>query len=176
MGDILKVDLPRVNKVVSNIPYNISSPFTFLLEKLGVESAVIMYQYEFARRLTAAPRTKEYSRISVMGQYLFITTFVKEVSKNVFYPRPRVNSAIVKMERRKGPPRASNYGILEDIVRAAFSSRRKKMKNALASCYIDGIDRILSEPSYAHFMDKRAEELSIEDYVLIANSLAEMDI
>ena len=91
----------------------------------------------------------------------------------MFYPRPKVDSALVRLERREEGPRASDYAIFQELVRAAFSNRRKKLKNATSAVEIGDIEFVSQEPSFARYADKRAEELTMEDYVKIANLLAE---
>jgi len=168
-GDFLKEELSGFNKVVANLPYNISSPITFRLRDIGIKQAVLMYQYEFARRLCSTPNKKEYSRLSVMCQYDFIPTLIRKIGRNVFYPSPDVDSALVSLVRRERKTKAENYDIFKNIVRSAFTKRRKKLKNALGSIGDADLKIMETESSTASFLEKRAGELSVEDYISIAN-------
>ena len=170
-GDFLKEEFPDFNKVVANLPYNISSPVTFRLRDLGIDRAVLMYQYEFARRLCSAPDCKDYSRLSVMCQYDFTPTLIRKIGRNVFYPSPDVDSALVSLVRRNRETKAGNYEIFRNIVRAAFTNRRKKLKNSLESS--GKLDSINISSPVAPFLEKRAGELSVEDYISIANQFTE---
>jgi len=87
-GDAMKVELPRFNKVVSNLPYQISSPITFRLLRHHFERAVLMYQLEFARRMVAPPGDKNYSRLSVMVASKARAELVERIGRGAFWPKP----------------------------------------------------------------------------------------
>ncbi|NPA47685.1 MAG: ribosomal RNA small subunit methyltransferase A [Thermococci archaeon] len=126
-GDALRVELPEFNKVVSNLPYSISSPITFRLIRHGFERAVLMYQLEFGRRLVATPGSREYSRLSVMVQAVARVEIAEKVSRNAFRPRPKVDSAVVIMEPR---PKTERIELDGTLVKMLFQHRRKKAANA----------------------------------------------
>ena len=128
-----------------------------------------MYQYEFARRMCSTTDSKEYSRLSVMCQYDFIPSLIRKIGRNVFYPSPDVDSALVSLLRRERETKAENYDIFKNIVRWAFTNRRKKLKNALGSSGNIEVKKMETESSLAPFLEKRAGELSVEDYISIAN-------
>ena len=90
--DALKVDLDKLdfNKVVANLPYQISSPITFKLIKRGFDLAVLMYQYEFAKRMVAKEGTKDYGRLSVSVQSRADVDFISKIPPTAFYPKPKV--------------------------------------------------------------------------------------
>ncbi|HID47461.1 MAG TPA: ribosomal RNA small subunit methyltransferase A, partial [Methanococcaceae archaeon] len=102
-GDALKVDFNTLdfNKVVANLPYQISSPITFKLLKHNFDLAVLMYQYEFARRMVAKRGTEDYGRLSVAIQYYGDVEFICKVPPKAFFPRPKVYSAVVKITKKK---------------------------------------------------------------------------
>ncbi|MHC1566534.1 MAG: 16S rRNA (adenine(1518)-N(6)/adenine(1519)-N(6))-dimethyltransferase RsmA [Candidatus Syntropharchaeia archaeon] len=163
-GDALEMDFPDFNKVVSNLPYSISSKITFKLFEYEFEIGILMYQYEFARRMTADPGGKEYGRLSVGTRYFSDAHILEVVPKTAFYPVPKVDSAIVSIipEKRFSVP---DEKFFFRIVNLLFSHRRKKIKNTLK---IAGFDASL----VLEFVEKRPEELSIEDFVEIAKRLS----
>ena len=130
-SDILKLDfedLPKFNKVVSNLPYQISSPFTFKLLKYKFDLAILVYQKEFAERIVAKPGSNKYSRLSVNVYYKSECIFLRTISRNAFYPIPKVDSAIVKLIPRKTPAfSVENENFFKDFVNILFSHRRKKI-------------------------------------------------
>src|SRR2546421_11818194 len=96
-GDALKVDWPPFNVMASNLPYQISSPVTFRLLEHPFERAVLMYQWEFARRMRAKPGTADYSRLTVGVDRRATGEIVERVRRNAFHPQPRVDSAIASL-------------------------------------------------------------------------------
>ncbi len=144
--DALKINFPYFNKVVSNIPYYISSPLIFKILKYDFSVAILMLQKEFGERLCAMKGSKKYGRLSVMMRFYGDARIIKYVKKENFRPVPEVDSCIVEIkkdERFCGEPEK-----IEEIVRKIFSQRRKKIKN------------ILGDVPHG---DKRAEELTNEE-------------
>lgn len=168
-GNFLKLEIGGMDKVVSNIPYNISSPVTFRLHELEIGLAVLMYQYEFAVRLVAGPGTRDYSRLSVMVQHDYLPTMIKRVSRNVFYPKPGVDSALVKLVRRERAEPALDRDRFARLVRASFSARRKKLRNSLLCSEDPDIRALVKDSGLAVHMERRAGDISVEDYVMISN-------
>jgi 16S rRNA (adenine1518-N6/adenine1519-N6)-dimethyltransferase len=109
-GDVLRLPLPPFNKVVSNLPYSLSSELTFRLLERGFEVAVLMYQLEFARRLVAAPGSEDYGRLTVSAFYRVEVELLEEVPPSVFFPPPRVRSAVVRMRPRAPPLQGEGRG------------------------------------------------------------------
>lgn len=164
-NDVLKFDLktlPKPLRVVGNLPYNISSPILFhLLEsKHRIKDMTFMLQKEVVQRIVAQPGSKDYSRLSVMMQAFFETEMVFIVPPESFYPMPKVDSAIVYLK-----PIAK--ALIDDkesfakIVKAAFSQKRKTLRNCLKS--------ILNQQQTDIDLSKRAETLSIDDFVTLNN-------
>ncbi len=142
-GDALTVPFPTFDKTVSNLPYDISSEITFKLLTYSFTCGVLMYQKEFAERMVAAPRTKEYSRLTVCLSYKSHCEILEEVPRTAFLPQPQVTSAIVRVLPK--PPQFEVYDevFFQQFVRALFTQRRKKLKNALAtSAKLLGVDEI----------------------------------
>ena len=162
-GDALKVDFPEFDKFVSNIPYSISSPLTFKLIEHEFDRAVVMYQKEFAERLVAT-RGKKYGRLSVMVRAYVSPKIVEIVDRTNFYPVPRVDSAIVVMEPY--PEIDADVSALEKVVSACFRFRRKKLARILKQLGFP-------ESTVRKYGDKRAEELTPQEYAELANRLSD---
>ena len=169
--DALKTDFgefsaPRL-KVVGNLPYNISTPLLFHL--LGFEHISVMLfmlQKEVVDRLCASPDTPEYGRLSVMVQARCRAERLFGVGAAAFRPRPKVDSAVVRLDvlpRETG--RIRNYDLFTDLVRTAFSSRRKKISNGLKPWFNPAQLEQLNIPPSA-----RPAELSVTDYINLSNS------
>lgn len=133
-GDVLKVDLPYVDVVVANIPYQISSALTFklLAHRPQFRCAVIMFQEEFAQRLTARPGESLYCRLSVNVQLLAKVTQLMKVGKNNFKPPPKVDSRVVRIEPRNPPP-PINFAEWDGLLRICFNRKNKTLRANLTS-------------------------------------------
>ena len=130
-GDAVKVDFPPFNKIVSNLPYQISSPITFKFLNHDFDLAVLMYQKEFAERMNGKVGTKEYSRLSAMLYFKAKVEFLTHVSKESFIPSPKVDSAVVKLTPKKDGTSAEDFKAYSKVVKALFQHRNKKARNAL---------------------------------------------
>lgn len=129
-GDVLKLRLPGCDKVVSNIPYSISSPLTFKLFRAGFKKAVITYQREFAERMVAKPGSRSYSRLSVATYYYADARILEYLPPRAFYPKPEVSSAMVELIPRKPPFHVPEEFFLR-VLRTLFIHRGKTLRNAL---------------------------------------------
>ncbi|ABR54222.1 dimethyladenosine transferase [Methanococcus vannielii SB] len=132
-NDALKVDLKELgfNKIVANLPYQISSPITFKFLENDFDVAVLMYQYEFAKRMIGKPDTDEYSRLSVSIQYNSDVEFICKVPPTAFSPKPDVNSAIVKLTKREPLFHIENEEFFRNVLNAIFQHRNRTVKRAL---------------------------------------------
>ena len=169
VGDFLKINIPEVFNeelaVIGNFPYNISSQilfkiidnFQFVPEMSG------MFQKEVAERTAAKPRTKDYGILSVLVQAYYDVEYLFTVHENVFNPPPKVKSGVIRMTRNQKDGLAGNEILFKQIVKAGFGQRRKKMSNALKVLGIP--ENIKSHP----FLDIRAEELSVADFIAFTN-------
>lgn len=176
--DVLEVDWTALASsmeaermfVIGNLPYYITSQIIFgLLEADSViAEAVIMMQYEVAERLVAKPRTKSYGILSVAVQLEATPEILFPVSRNVFYPKPDVRSAMVKL-RFPGTHETDIHDppFLRQVVRTAFNQRRKTLRNSLSRLSNDPMPDL--PESWA---GRRAEELSPHDFVRLADYLA----
>lgn len=131
-GDATKIEFPTFNKVVSNLPYQISSPITFKLLKYDFDYAILMYQLEFAQRMVAQPGTSNYSRLSVMMNLCTRTKLLFKVPQNAFLPPPRVSSAVIKLTPQKNP-QVDEFFI--NTCRALFQHKKKKSGKALLQSF-----------------------------------------
>ena len=131
-ADALKVDFPYFNKIVSNLPYQISSPITFKFLEYDFDLAVLMYQKEFAQRMNAPVGSKHYSRLSVMMHFKAQVKIVDNVSAQSFVPPPKVDSAVVKMIPLKS---IETDDFFASVCRALFQHRRKKSSKSLRESF-----------------------------------------
>ncbi len=169
-GDALAVDFDALefNKVVANLPYQISSPVTFKLLEQDFDLGVLMYQKEFAERLVASPGSDSYARLSVMAQYAADWELLETVSPGAFHPRPRVQSAVVRMTPRKPLFSVIDEAVFADVVRALFSHRRKKIRNGLLAAGLVNRDQLVAVP----FIHRRAEQLLPAQIGAISDAVA----
>lgn len=181
-GDALRIDYstlldpPRPFRIVGNLPYNISTPLLFRLldHTRWIRDAHFMLQDEVVQRLAAAPGEKAWGRLGVMIQYRCEVEPLFGVAQDAFTPRPQVRSRIVRLIPRAEPRViAHDEALFAHVVRAAFSQRRKTLRNGLKS--ISGVDeRSFTALERAEIdLRRRPETLSVEDFVRIANVLAD---
>ena len=164
-ADAVKAFLPEFNKVVSNLPYQISSPITFKLLGLGFDVAVLMLQKEFAERMIARPGTPEYGRLSVGVFFRADCEIAIEVPRHAFWPQPKVDSCVVTLVPRPPPFKVKDAEVFSRVTQAIFSHRRKKISNSLKTDpSVAGMikpnheDKLVSLP----YASRRAEELAPE--------------
>lgn len=166
--DALKVDfddLTIFNKIVSNLPFQISSPITFKLLDYDFCLAILVYQKEFAKRMIAIPGRKDYSRLSVNVYYKAKCELLETIPKTCFKPQPKVDSCAVKLIKRKKPPfLVINKDFFFELTRILFNYRRKKIKKILNEFY--GIHK-----EDIPFLDNRVEELTPEQIGNLSNIL-----
>jgi 16S rRNA (adenine1518-N6/adenine1519-N6)-dimethyltransferase len=155
-GDALRIELPKFNKVVANLPYGISSDITFRLLEHKFELAVLMYQQEFAERMVAKPGSDDYSRLTVNTYYRARVELLGEVPPEAFVPQPKVTSAIVRLSPREPPFKVSDEKIFFDVVRALFQHRRQRVRNALCHSFDEVFPkRHLSKSERRVFIDTK---------------------
>lgn len=178
-ADALKVaydqlfDPPRRFRVVGNLPYNISTPLLFHLLKFSrwLDDAHFMLQEEVVQRLAAAPGERAWGRLGVMMQYRCRVEPLFGVPPEAFRPRPQVQSRIVRLRPHAELPHpADDEELLAQIVRAAFSQRRKTMRNALKA--VPGATELLASGTLPLDGGRRPETLEVADFVAIANALS----
>ena len=175
-GDALVFDFGRLAaeaggklRIVGNLPYNISTPLLFHLAAFGdcVRDLHFMLQKEVVERMVAVPGSRDFGRLSVMLQYRFVMERLLDVPPEAFAPPPKVHSAVVRLiPRPAGELSAHDEAQFAALVSLAFAQRRKMLRNSLRSL-VD--DLRLAELGVSPTC--RAEELSVDDYVRLANCL-----
>ena len=169
VAEVVKVVSPGPQKirVVGNLPYNISTPILFhLLEAVDVvEDQHFMLQKEVIDRMVAKPSTSDYGRLSVMLQWCYAMENVLHVPPQSFDPPPRVDSAIVRMVPHAEPEKL-DVKLLSELVRVAFSQRRKLLRHTLGQW--------LDAHSFTGNFDvkRRAEEVPVAEYLALAQQVA----
>jgi len=176
-GDFLSLELNEFTdekgemlRVVGNIPYNLTSLILFkLIEKNElVNDAILMVQYEVAKRMTAQKGTKDYGILAVLLSYFTETKFCFKVSPNVFYPKPKVFSAVVHIIFKKPGFTKEEQKLFIKIVKAAFGKRRKILKNSLSNSIFNEFD--FSDSGID--LSLRAEQLDVKDFVTLTKFAA----
>lgn len=184
--DALKADLDRLMqeelgwdgryKLVANLPYYITTPLIMhvLEDCKKVSELVIMVQKEVGERLTAAPGSKAYGAVTVMVQYAAVATRAFDVGRRAFIPAPEVDSTILHLVPYENRPlQAKDDALLRRTVKAAFSQRRKTLRNSLQSL---GLDKALIASALAEVgIDdaRRAETVSVAEFVALADAFYE---
>jgi 16S rRNA (adenine1518-N6/adenine1519-N6)-dimethyltransferase len=180
-GDVLRIELPKFNKVVANLPYGISSDATFRLLERDFELAVLMYQWEFAERLTASPGSADYGRLTVNAYYRADVELLEKVLPSAFLPQPKVFSAVVRLRPRKPPFKVVDEKVFFDVVRALFQHRRQKVRNALLhsfeevfpDAHLSKIERraMVNQTLTDELLNARVMDLPPEKFGMIADLL-----
>lgn len=162
--------LPKCNKVVSNLPYQISTPITFRLLRHHFSIAVLMYQKEFSQRLFASPGHRLYGRLAAYAGYYCHGTVLEYVSQRAFSPQPHVSSAVVGLwpnEKRAVVDEDLFYRLTRDL----FTMRRKRLSRALSMLGFDDGAIKMIDPE---LLLRRPEELSSSDLVRVVNALSSL--
>jgi 16S rRNA (adenine1518-N6/adenine1519-N6)-dimethyltransferase len=167
-ADALTVELPDYNKIVSNLPYQISSKITYRLLSRPFELAVLMFQREFSRRMQAKVGSKEYGRLAMVVGFFCEVEILECVPKTAFRPVPKVNSSIVRLRPREKRPEVDAMTFMR-LAEGLFRSRRKKVKKALAAMDVSKEMLATLEPST---LEKRPEELTPDEAAVIAGAIS----
>jgi len=175
-GSIFKVELPRFNKVVSIPPYQIASHLISWLFRKQFDCAVMIFQREFANRLTASIGSEDYGWITVLSCYHFIVELHDDISRILFYPQPKVDSVIVRLTPRKKLPFAvKDEASFKRFVQSLFTQRNKKVRNAVLN-YAKGLpgfskEHVVRFVGSLPFQHRRVRELTLEDFGMFENVL-----
>ena len=186
--DIMKTDLDALIReyqdgscggcvrIIGNIPYYITTPILMKLleDRVEAETITLMMQKEVADRIEADPGSRTYGALSVAVGYYCETAHIADVPKECFSPRPKVDSAVIRLDRRTAPPaEVADEKVFFDVVKAGFGKRRKTLLNALTGLRgltkdtaREVLERAGIDPS------RRAETLSIADFAAVANEVA----
>ncbi len=178
-GDFLKADVLFDIKeydykklyVVANLPYYITTPIIIKLieDKIPVDKIVVMVQKEVGNRFKATPNTKDYNSLSIFLNYYFDVNKLLDVSRNVFIPKPNVDSIVVSFTKKDEKLPLKNEEVFFKLIRDSFKQKRKTLKNNLKEYDLEKIEKILTK--YDKDLSVRAEALPIEVFVDIANNL-----
>ena len=170
-NDIKKYKYKKL-MVVANLPYYITTPIItkFIDEKIDVSKIVVMVQNEVADRFSAKEGSKNYNSLSVFLNYYFDIKKAFVVSKNVFYPKPNVDSAVVVLNKKEKMIYLKNEEFFFKLVKDAFKQKRKTLKNNLKSYDLEKINIVLNR--YNKDINCRAEKISIEEFSEISNFLS----
>jgi len=174
-ADFLKTDLMEISqgraiRVVGNIPYHITSPVIFKIFESSAEitDLTLMIQREVAERIVAQPRTKAYGILSVMSRLYSQPELLFHVSRNVFKPKPDVASTLIRWDLSKAPNlMIEDKELLRTVIRATFNQRRKMLRKSLQQleCFL------LKREKIDFDLERRPEELTIEEFVELTNQL-----
>jgi 16S rRNA (adenine1518-N6/adenine1519-N6)-dimethyltransferase len=171
----LKADHPSKFPVMGNLPYNISSPLLEdLIENRSLLSrAVLMFQMELARRLTAPPGGKACSALTLWLQYHARITPLLKVPRGAFFPRPKVDSMVLELDfERPFPRRARDEGHFKKVLKAAFAHRRKTILNSLAGSGAWDREELVEAMEACHVDPRvRAEVLDMDTFLCLASVL-----
>ncbi len=169
--DIKKYNYDKLY-VVANLPYYITTPIItkFIEEKVDVEKIIVMVQNEVADRFSARPNSKSYNSLTIFLNYYFDIKKAFTVSKNVFYPKPNVDSAVVVFTKKNKKAFLKNENVFFKLVKDSFSQKRKTLKNNLRNYDLVKINEILAK--YNKTINSRAENISIDEFIDVANNLS----
>ncbi len=193
-GDALKIspaklfaEIPERAKMVSNLPYGIAATLvlSWLRDHPWITEYTIMVQREVAQRFIAKPRSKDYSQATVKINYYSKVEKIASVSSNCFFPKPRVETAILRLQRydfgirrTRLAPKAKDEKLFDLVVSAGFQQRRKKFANSLSAHPKINIEQKRIRDALLEICgneDARAEDLSVLEFVKLSNLLCERD-
>lgn len=169
-GDALSTDVAALTeaprRIIANLPYNVATPLLlgWLRQADAFESLTLMFQKEVADRLTAAPGSKAYGRLTVISQWLCDVHREFNVDKAAFTPPPKVTSTVVTLTPRAAPLASASFSALEKVTAAAFGQRRKMIRASLKAFDLD-LESLGLDPT------QRAETLTVEQFCAVARTL-----
>lgn len=157
--------------IIGNFPYNISSQILFrILENRNKVTEVIgMFQKEVAERISSGSGNKKYGILSVLVQAYFKIDYLFTVNENVFYPPPKVKSAVIKLKRNQAIQLDCNEKLFFKLVKAGFNHRRKTLRNSLKEYQFTQSEKIIE------MLNKRAEQLTVSDFVFLTQNAVSLN-
>ena len=173
-NDFLKFDIQSAYPseenilIIGNFPYNISSQILFksIDNYKSVKAIIGMFQKEVAERIISKNNSKQYGILSVKTQLFYDTKILFDVSPNVFFPKPKVNSAVISLTRKENINIDCDLELLDRIIKLSFQHRRKKIKNSLKKLDIE--KNILEDSIF----ESRPEQLTIEEFVKLTRKIS----
>ena len=179
--DALSVDFPKFNKIVSNLPYQISSPITFKFLDYDFDLAILMYQKEFAQRMNGEVGSKDYSRLSAMLYFKCNVETLTDVSSESFIPKPKIDSTVVKLTPKENKIPDTDFKTYSNFTKALFQHRNKKIKNALIDSrhIISNVDKkilkkrlnSIESDEINEYLSKRVVSLTPEEILELSKEL-----
>jgi len=179
--DALKVDFPNFNKIISNLPYQISSPITFKFLDYDFDLAILMYQKEFADRMNGEVGSKNYSRLSAMLYFKCDVEKLTDVSCESFIPKPQIDSTVVRLTPKENKIPQKDFKTYSKFTKALFQHRNKKIRNALIDSrhIISNIDKkvlkkrlnAIEDEELVEYLKKRVVVLTPEEILFISQKL-----
>jgi len=185
--DILQMDISALAQqyrtqltIMGNLPYHISSQVLVKLIKhrQWINRAVVMFQKELAQRLIAAPGDKRYGRLTVVLTYAAKVERLYELTADQFFPKPKIDSTVVKVVFKPAEKAADDEELLFDVIKAAFGQRRKTVKNALSGSFLS-VDPHAAESALIQAgidPQRRAETLSVEEFIRLADQIGHIRV
>ena len=176
--DFLRADvLNDINKynykslyLIANLPYYITTPIIMKIidDCIDVDKMLVMVQKEVGDRFNAKPNTKNYNSLSVFLQYNFNIRKALDVSRNVFVPKPNVDSVVIEFSKKERIP-VKDINLFYRLVKDSFVQKRKTLRNNLKTYNLVKIEEVLRK--YDFDLSVRAEQLSIDVFIDISNNL-----
>lgn len=177
-GNVLKIQVPKFNKIVSIPPYQISSRLLMWILNKNFDNAVLVFQKEFADRLVAPVGSENYGWLTVLAYYYSKCELFDDIPKSMFYPQPKVDSIIVRLRPKQPPPFSlKEEPLFVKLTQSVFTQRNRKVRNAVLPSLKGILARNLEDTTaYIEklpFRDKRVRELQPEDFGALANALTQ---
>ena len=179
--DALKIEFPKFNKIVSNLPYQISSPITFKFLDYDFDLAILMYQKEFGERMNGEVGSKNYSRLSAMLYFKCDVKTLTDVSCESFIPKPKVDSVVISLTPKESMIDSDDFNIYSKFCKALFQHRNKKIRNALIDSrhVISNLDKKeikkrlndIEDDKLNDYLTKRVIVLTPEEILFISKEL-----
>ena len=168
--DLKKYDYAKIF-VVANLPYYITTPIIVKIieDDIPVDKLVVMVQKEVGDRFKAVPGSKDYGSLSVFLNYYFDVKKLMDVSCNVFLPKPNVDSIVVEFKKKENLLELKDRELFFKLIRDSFSQKRKTIRNNLKGYNLEVVETVLNK--YGYNLSVRAEQLPLEIFVNLANSL-----
>lgn len=157
--------------VIANLPYYITTPIIIKLieDNINVDKIVVMVQKEVGDRFKAKPGSKDYNSLSIFLNYYFEIKKVLDISKNVFIPKPNVDSIVIEFKRKEKLQSLKDKELFFKLIKDAFKQKRKTLRNNLKEYDLNKIEKILKV--YNYDLSTRAEQIDINTFIEIANNL-----
>lgn len=157
--------------VVANLPYYVTTPIIVKMieDEIDVDKMVVMVQKEVGDRFKAVPGCKDYGSLSVYLNYYFDVKKILDISKNIFIPKPNVDSIVVEFKKKSDIKTVKDKKIFFKLIKDSFKQKRKTIRNNLKEYDLEKINNILKK--YGYDLSIRAEQLSIDIFIDIANNL-----